>query len=47
MLRAVQLDLRDGAAFQAGKEDAAQAVADGHAEAALERFDDELAVGAG
>ena len=37
----------DGAAFQAGQQDAAQAVADGHAEAALERLGDELAVGVG
>ena len=35
-----------GAAFQAGQQDAAQAVADRHAEAALERLGDELAVGA-
>ena len=47
VLCAVQLDLRDRTAFQAGKEDAAQAVADGYAEAALERLGDELAVGGG
>ena len=45
VLGAVQLDLRDRAAFQAGQEDAPQAVADGHAEAALEGLGDELAVG--
>ncbi len=32
VLGAVELDLRDRAAFQAGKQDAAKAVADGHAE---------------
>ena len=41
----VDFDLRDRAAFQAGKQNAAQAVADRHAEAALERLGDELAVG--
>ena len=46
VLGAVQLDLGHGAPFQAGKEHAPQAVADGHAEPALERFDRELAVGA-
>ena len=46
VLGAVDLDLRDRAAFQAGEQDAAQAVADRHAEAALERLGDELAVGA-
>ena len=45
VLRAVNLDLRDGAAFEAGQQNAAQAVADRHAEAALERLGDELAVG--
>ena len=47
VLHALDLDARDGAAFQAGQQDAAQAVADGHAEAALERLGDELAVGVG
>ena len=47
VLRAVDLDLRDGAAFEAGEQDAAQAVADRRAEAALERLGDELAVGRG
>ena len=45
VLGVVDLDLRDGAAFQAGKQNAAQAVADRRAEAALERLGDELAVG--
>ena len=45
VLGVVDLDLRDRAAFQAGKQDAAQAVADRRAEAALERLGDELAVG--
>ena len=45
VLGVVNLDLRDGAAFQAGKQHAAQAVADRRAEAALERLGDELAVG--
>ena len=35
VLGAVQFDLRHRAAFQAGQQDAAQAVADGHAETAL------------
>ena len=47
VLGVVDLDLRDRAAFQAGKQDAAQAVADRRAEAALERLGDELAVGRG
>ena len=47
VLRAVQLDLRDRAAFQAGEQNPPQAVADRHAEAALERLGDELAVGRG
>ena len=47
VLRVVDFDLRDGAAFQAGKQHAAQAVADRRAEAALERLGDELAVGRG
>src|SRR5271157_1175207 len=46
VLGAVQFDLSHGAPFQAGKENATQAVADGHAEPALERFHRELAVGA-
>ena len=47
VLGAVDLDLRDGAAFQAGQQHAAQAVADRRAEAAFERLGDELAVGRG
>src|SRR5581483_9742073 len=47
VLHALDLDLRDGAALEAGQQDAAQAVADGDAEAALERLGDELAVGVG
>ena len=47
VLGAANLDLRDGAAFQAGKQHAPQAVADRRAEAALERLGDEFAVGAG
>ena len=47
VLHALDLDAGDGTAFQAGQQDAAQAVADGHAEAALERLGDELAVGVG
>ena len=46
VLGAVHLDLRDRAAFQAGQQNAPQAVADRDAEAALERLGDELAVGA-
>ena len=46
VLRAADLDLRDCAAFEAGKQHATQAVADRRAEAALERLRDELAVGA-
>ena len=45
VLHALDLDAGDGAAFQAGEQDAAQAVAHGDAEAALERLDGELAVG--
>src|SRR5262249_32591568 len=45
VLHALDLDARDGAALQAGQEDPAQAVADGDAEAALERLDGKLAVG--
>ena len=47
VLHALDLDAGDGAAFEAGEQDAAQAVADGHAEAALERLGVELAVGVG
>ena len=46
VLRVVDLDLRDGAAFEARQQDAPQAVAHGRAEAALKRLGDELAVGA-
>ena len=45
VLGVVDLDLRDRAAFEAGEQDAAQAVADRRAEAALERLGNELAVG--
>ena len=44
VLRPVQLDLRDGTTFQTGQENAAQAVADRHAESPLEGLDRELAV---
>src|SRR5262249_39063236 len=47
VLDALDLDPRDGAALQAGEEDAPEAVADGHAEAALERLGVELPVGVG
>ena len=47
VLHALDLDAGDGAAFEAGEQDAAQAVADGDAEAALERLGEELAVGVG
>jgi hypothetical protein len=47
VLDALDLDLGDGAALQAGQEDAPQAVADGVAEATLERLDVELAVRVG
>ena len=47
VLHALDLDARDGAAFQAGEEHAPQTVADGHAEAAFERLGDEFAVGIG
>src|SRR5271157_1140456 len=43
MLNALDLDLGDRAAFQAGEQDPPQAVADGMAEAALEGLDVELA----
>ena len=43
VLDALDLDLGDGAALQAGEQDAPQAVADGVAEAALEGLDVELA----
>src|SRR5262249_37418939 len=45
VLHALDLDTGDGTAFEAGQKDTAQAVADGHAEAALERLGVELAVG--
>src|SRR5262249_27255320 len=45
VLDALDLDAGGGAALQTGQQDAAQAVADGDAEAALEGFDGELAVG--
>src|SRR5262249_33216260 len=44
VLHALDLDARDGAAFQAGQQDTAQTVADGDAEAGPERSGDELAV---
>ena len=47
MLDPLDLDLGDGAALQARQEDPPQAVADGVAEAAFERFDVELAVRVG
>ena len=47
MLDAQDLDLGDGAALQAREQDPPQAVADGMAEAALERLDVELAEGVG
>ena len=47
VLHALDLDLGDRAALQAGQEDAPQAVADRDAEAAFERLDVELAVGVG
>src|SRR5262249_9461909 len=47
VLHALDLDLRNRAAFEAREQDAPQAVADGHAEAALERLDVELTVGVG
>ena len=47
VLDALDLDLGDRAAFQAGEQDPPQAVADGVAETALERFDGELAVRVG
>jgi hypothetical protein len=45
VLRVVNFDLGNRAAFQAGKQHAAQSVADRGAEATLERFGYELAVG--
>src|SRR5262249_20850589 len=47
VLHALDLDLGNGAALKAGQQDTAQAVADRHAEAALERFGAEFAVGVG
>ena len=44
VLDPLDLDLGDGAALQAGQQDAPQAVAHGMAEAAFERLDVELAV---
>src|SRR5262249_39702153 len=44
VLHALDLDAGDRAALQAGEQDPPQAVADGHAEAALERLGVELAV---
>src|SRR5262249_23675028 len=44
VLYALDLDLGDGAALQAGQEDAPQAVADGDAKAAFERLGIELSV---
>ena len=45
VLHALDLDARDGTALQAGEQNAPQAIADGDAEAALERLGAELAVG--
>ena len=47
VLDALDLDLGDGAPFEAGEQDAPQAVADGVAEAAFERLDVEFAEGVG
>ena len=44
---ALDLDVRDRGALEARQQDAAQAVADRRAEAALERLGEELAVGVG
>ena len=43
----LMLDVGDGRAFEAGEQDAAEAVADRRAEAALERLGGEFAVGVG
>src|SRR5438128_9632178 len=47
VLDALDLDASDGTSLKAGEKNAAQAVADSDAEAALERFHAELAVGIG
>src|SRR5439155_4503964 len=47
VLRAADLDLRDDAAFQDGKQAATQTVPDRRAEAALERLRNEFAVSSG
>ena len=47
VLHALNLDAGDGAAFQAAEQDAAQAVANGDAEAAFERLGAESTVGVG
>src|SRR5688572_13477158 len=44
MISALELDMSDGRAFERGKQDTPQAVADGRAEAALERLSGELAI---
>ena len=46
MLGAVEPDLGHGAPLQAGKHDPTQAVSDGNPKTSLERFCDELAIGA-
>ena len=47
VLHTLDLDAGDRAALQAGEQDAPQAVADGHAEAAFKRLGQELAIGGG
>ena len=47
VLHALDFDAGDGTAFEAGQQDAADAVAHGDAEAVLEGFGVELAVGVG
>jgi hypothetical protein len=47
VLRTLDFNLCDGAAFEARKQNPPQAVADRRAEAALERFGDEFTVGGG
>src|SRR5207253_9710515 len=47
MANALNLHACDGAAFKAGRQNAAQAVADRHAEAALVRLRDKLTVRVG
>ena len=44
MEHAVDLDPGDAAAFEPGQQNSPQTVADGHAEAAFERFNHELAI---